>query len=500
MTADGYNTEAGTEVDGYERGLPGLHEVNEALQRRKRLLLCTALVGLLLGCSMHFLIPRKYSASATLFLVHPSGSNEQQAIAGEASILRSRAVATAALQDLNLRVSPLDFISRYRPVIVSDQILSVVLTEKSQAEAIREDQAVAHAFLDVRDSLLVDETEGMLAGLSEQSEALKGEISHLTQSIDALASGRTGSQAATEVDLVNQRGLDESQLSQLQQQIGQSRLELAAVTGGSRILDPADGKPTSTIKLLALNGISGLVAGLGGGALFILIDAFVSDRARRRDEIADALGAPVDVDVPRRRMRWLLPKYRSRRRVRRPDKATQSCISSLRWCLDSAQGRSLCVVAVGDVEPAAVAVAGLAAVLVNDGRRVSVENLATEYPLDQLIPRELLTTMAEDSPAQATAGEGPRGDSRLVLATLKPGNGTVHISSLARDTVVVVTAGKAHLAELTAIRQVLRFAGMELRSILLVGSDRHDKSFGIPGARLTTVGSIDRHSSPARLA
>ena len=99
-------------------------------------------------------------------------------------------------------------------------------------------------------------------------------------------------------------------LSQFQQAAFGSRTGNGSATEaavkGSVVLDPAIPLAHSRLKPLVLDAAVGLVAGLFLGMAIVVISALVSDRLRRRDDVAQALGAPVRLSVGAvRRRRWL---------------------------------------------------------------------------------------------------------------------------------------------------------------------------------------------------
>ena len=66
--------------------------------------------------------------------------------------------------------------------------------------------------------------------------------------------------------------------------------------------------PYSTKKKLITYGAVGLLGGLALGVTIVIVRALVSDRLRRRDDIAYALDAPVKLSVGTlRARRWLPP-------------------------------------------------------------------------------------------------------------------------------------------------------------------------------------------------
>ncbi len=89
----------------------------------------------------------------------------------------------------------------------------------------------------------------------------------------------------------------------------------------SRQLDPATAVPPhSRLKREIEYALLGLIAGLALGVGIVVIGALLSDRLRRRDDVAHALGAPVklSVGIVRGARRWGLEaatKYADLQRI-----------------------------------------------------------------------------------------------------------------------------------------------------------------------------------------
>ena len=73
----------------------------------------------------------------------------------------------------------------------------------------------------------------------------------------------------------------------------------------SKMLGAATAIPRSHVKGAALYVAGGLFGGLAVGMVIVIITALVSDRLRRRDDVAEALGAPVRLSVGALRRRRL---------------------------------------------------------------------------------------------------------------------------------------------------------------------------------------------------
>ena len=65
------------------------------------------------------------------------------------------------------------------------------------------------------------------------------------------------------------------------------------------VLDAATPLPHSRLKHLLLYALIGLVVGVVLGVAVVVFRALLSNRLRRRDDVAQALGAPVKLSVGR---------------------------------------------------------------------------------------------------------------------------------------------------------------------------------------------------------
>ena len=89
------------------------------------------------------------------------------------------------------------------------------------------------------------------------------------------------------------------------------------------------------------DSIAGLIGGLGLGVGIVVVGAVLTDRLRRRDEIAIAVGAPVELSIGRYRRPRFLRKWRLDRRVRRPSREMRMVERRMRAHLESAPDRPL---------------------------------------------------------------------------------------------------------------------------------------------------------------
>jgi len=120
------------------------------------------------------------------------------------------------------------------------------------------------------------------------------------------------------------------------------------------------------------------------GMALVIGQAVLSDRLRRRDEIADALGAEVELSVGRYKRPRLFRNRRLAHRVISPTPEMRMVARRLAARLEQSPGAALAVVSVECNEPAALAVASVALSLAEEGGRVTVVDLAEGRPLQSL--------------------------------------------------------------------------------------------------------------------
>jgi capsular polysaccharide biosynthesis protein len=492
--------------EGYLGPMVDLRALKEGVRRRRRFWFATAALGLFVGAALHLVVPAKYTAVAHLYMVEPSSMDPAVAMANDVSLLETRAVTDQALSALHLRINPTNFLATYSGTQVSDSILSVKLSAPSSADAVRYDNAVAQAFLSVRSGVLGLQTKLIVDGLENQIGSLNANISQLTGQINALSTAQAEQQSANQLTaLVNERSGDVSQISQLQSQVQQDELAERSVAQGSEVLDPAEAVKVSVKKVIAVDGLSGLVAGLALGLGIVVVGEAISDRPRRRGDVAAALGTPVELSVGRyRKSRWPR-RMRLRRRLKVRQPPLPLLERKLRAELDGMPGSSLVVVAVEALELAALSVAALALSLADEGKRVVLADMAEGSPLARLLGakpgpmravtyagRSLSVVVASDDPTQTDRSGLRDADVVLVLASITPDLGADHLTSWAHSAVVMVTAGRASVARLNATRQMLDHAALGVSSTVLIGAGAEDESVGsVSSRRLPSENSAD---------
>jgi capsular polysaccharide biosynthesis protein len=452
-----------------------LRYVAKALSRRRSLWITLAVAGLLVGMSLHAVIPPKYTAQTTILLAHNPNDDAANDMATDVALLQSEIVAKEVVTALKLDISPEKFVGEYAGVAVTDDVLQITMSAPTSAEAVTRADAVAKKFLSFRNSVYGNQNNGVVNALMDELK-------------------------------VAQRQGNTAQVNSLEAQIQSDNAIIAAITTGSYVISPANAATHSKLKVFVADGASGLVAGLGLGLGIVAVSSIVSDRIRRRDEVASALGAPVELSVGKVGRSRFMRKRRLSSRLSRPGRAVELMSRQLRTVVQTdPRPKRLAVVSVDSLEASALSLAILAGRLaVFEGSRVMVMDLSPGRILGQLLgvskPETrvvfvkgawvpvLVSVPAEDDlsvemPAHDDTDDlpGPSWTTPqvvLVLATLDPGTGAGYLKSVADEAVVIVTAGRSNAATVRGTAEMLRAAGISVRGGILVGADRNDDSLG----------------------
>ena len=274
---------------------------------------------------------------------------------------------------------------------------------------------------------------------------------------------------------------------------------------GSVVLDAATPMAHSRIKGPLLYAVAGLIGGLVLGIGIIVIMALVSDKLRRRDEVAYALGAPVKFSVGAvGRNRWLS------RHDDRPIERVAAYLGGIVSLTNSPDTPALAVVAVDDPKAAALAVVSLAVSFAKEGMQVVLADLARDAPAARLLgagapgvgevaaggahlvlavperddlapagPFGRAPAQGQHSPlTKAVATACSQADVLLTLITLDSSVGGDHLRTWTADAVAIITAGRSSWTRVSAVGEMIRLSGTRLVSAVLIGADKSDESLG----------------------
>jgi capsular polysaccharide biosynthesis protein len=496
-------------------GLATFPYLGRTIRRRARLWCIFGVVGLVLGLGLHYVKPPPAKASTEVQLTYPPASNPIDAINTEVALVMSRSVAGLAEHQLGLTENVTKFLASYTATDPTDRIIVITASAPTAAEATSRANALAKVFLQFQASQLTAQEQAVVKQILQQEGALYTKINAENAAIaSAKATGASASQRASLIRLQGDRSQDQGTVSGLQQALQDYQLNNevgnATVNAGSTVLYPAAVLPPSKVKSSAAYAIGGLVAGLLIGIVIVIIGALVSDKLRRRDDIARALSAPVELSVGR---------VRARRQARRRDLAAlrdrhlQRVVAYLDRIIPGRSSRrapALVVIPLDAQPTGALAVAALAFARARRDQKVVVADLLDGAPAARLLGVRETGTHAVDVAGQKLTvvvpeGLGPVGplakpgaqepaaqagpqvdvaaaysnaDLLITLAAADPTLSADYLRSWGTGSIVLVTAGTSSASKLHATAEMIRLAGLPILSAVVLGADKSDDSSG----------------------
>jgi hypothetical protein len=496
-------------------GLVSAAVMKAAIRRSAMFCFVMTIVGLIIGGGLYEKFPAPYQASTSVLLTDGPYENGLPAAGDDQAFAQTRTVAVAAMRELGLSGNVNTFLTKYEVTVESQRVLLVTFSASSAQQAMAGANAVAAQLLRFRATLLRQEQQQVFAALDQQvSQAKQKTKSINTQISQALTKPASPARTARVHNLQAQLRTANASLSSLQQTVSTDLVTVepatAAAIKGSRLLYPAAPLSRSHLKRILEFPLAGLIAGLVLGMAIAVIRHILSDRPRRRDEIATALGAPVRASTgPLRRGRrpWKATFWRGRARRADIDRIAAHLGSVLP---EEGSGlAALAVVAVDDPRAAAMPLVSLASSCALQGRHVVLADLAAGAPAASLLHagpgvgtvdvQGVRMVTAVPGPVDITP-VGPLGrtpardrhspfttavnaacagaDIVLTLVTLDPALGGEHLLTWTSDAVVITTAGRSTWTKISAVGEMIRLSGTHLASAILVGADRTDESLG----------------------
>ncbi len=484
-----------------------------ALRRSARFLCLAAVAGLIAGLGAYLATPHPYQASTTLLL--PLGSNSDinsitaynEVLADNQATAQSRPVAGLVIRNLGLRQSVGSLLSSYSATSASDRVLVITDSASSSDQAVLRANAIATAFLQVRADQLLSEQELTAESLEQQIGQVEQDISSLHRQISRLAakSASPGQQSQLS-SLRAESSQATSTLTALEQTLVSEQTNTQPATAadarGAVVLDGATPLPHSQLKHLLLYALIGLIVGVVLGMGVVVIRALVSNRLRQRDDVAQALGAPVKLSVGR-----IQPNRQGA--ARDPDIQRIAAYLDRAVPTDPRHAAALAIVPVDDPRAAALSLVSLALSRAQQGEQVVLADLVTGAPAARLLGfrergvsevsvRTGRLTVAVPEGDDVLPPTGPLGRAQvqgspftdavtaayaranlfLTLAILDVSFGGDHLATWATDAVAVITAGRSSWTTISAAGEMVRLSGTRLVSAVLIGADHSDESLG----------------------
>ncbi len=383
-----------------------------AVRRGRRLWLTTMAIGLVAGLLASYFLPTNYSATTQLILGHSGAVDVADAMATDLALLQTQGVAQRVVSRLHLHESAESLLGQYSGITPSNQVMTITVTAPTASEATARANAVAAAFLSFRAQEYRRQNQVAVSALDAQQNGLAAEVTQLGSLIRGLPSGPNtagSSVAGTITALQSEQTQDINQEAQIQQTVQSDNLNVETEIGSSSVLAPAVSSHHSHLKRIVTDGLVGLLVGAVVGMGAAVLAAAVSDRVRRREEVAWNLNAPVELNLgPFHRPRWHAA-LRLRHQMEQPQPDTVRLAQHLRAKTAGGQS-SLAVVSIDSDEATALAVACCAKELIRDGREVLVMDFTDDGVLSKLFglapPGTAASTESHGSASTNGTGRG----------------------------------------------------------------------------------------------
>jgi capsular polysaccharide biosynthesis protein len=445
-----------------------------------------ALLGLVIGAGYYVVSPPAASATTSLLLADNPSQNPVNEVQTDLATAQSLPVATAVVKQLGLPQTPENFLGSYSAVSSSPQILTIHAKGTTSDNAVQIAQAIAEHFLAFRAAYQQTQYNLLETQLNQQVAVAQQEANAATTE-------------AQKTIAFNNLGTVESYVTPT---LSDAKTTLHSMIKGSVVLNAAKPVKASKAKGMLEYAAAGLVVGLALGVGFVVIAAITSNKLRRRDDIAYAIGAPVRLNVgPLRAARPLAPPGMSAGNMDR-------LVGHLGQLIPAGDRGpvSLAVVPVDDTAGAARAVVALAT-SVAESKRVVLADLCPRAPAARLLgvrkpglvkidhgdarlavltptagdlapigPLQGLGHNAEPDAALATACA--QADVVLSLVSLDPAWGGDHLTTWATNAVAMVTAGRSTATRIHTVGEMIRLSGARLSSVVVIDFDKADESLG----------------------
>ena len=496
--------------------------LRDAVLRHWRIWVVLAVVGLLGGLGSTYVVPQPHVSSTRLLLTHKEGEDPAKAMATDLSLATTHTVAQRVIDLLGLQETPDDLMKRYTATPLTDRVVEIKVQAETSDQASKQATVVAQVYLVFRKEQIALQEVPLRRDLAAAETALSvAEAAVRAAGDDPVEPKRANSPEALRLGVARDR-VQYVRQQMLDQEVQASRMN------SSRILDLAAPVPVSAKRALAINAATGLIAGLFLGLVFVIVRALISDRLWKRQDIARALGARVRLSTDRPPRWQLLPYPRYLRESQRRQPEIQLMVQHLgqRIFWGERPTPSIAVVSVDDVRTPALVVASLAVSMAEEGKHVLVADLTGTGMLAGMLgvnspgthesrfsePRRRIDVHFPDphgAPAEGsylllneTSRPPSSGDLALdaawevadlvlALATLTPELGADHLATWSSHAAVVVTAGRSTTNKVNATGEMLRLAGVEIDTAVVLRPDRTDESVGIAEATAGPDRTVD---------
>jgi capsular polysaccharide biosynthesis protein len=456
-----------------------------SIRRRWRLVVAFLVVGLLAAFAYSALSPRRLVAHS-LVLLPPAPADGSSTptldIGTQTRIATSSPVLEKAIKATGGAMSVDDLRQRVSASAVTPSLLDIQVEDTSSRRAITFSKAVALAYVAYSKELAAQSGDN-------QVQALKAQASELNGQLNALKAQMATSAGKELAALQDQQTNLTLQLRDVNQAIGNAPLNAAGQTEGLRVLEPATSAEGPSLLAAALPFILAALVALAAGCAAALWRDRRDDRARRRQDIAAAIGAPVLASLQARRGSASDSSAIAKRHGNHNDEQTLRHLERRLTNSEDARTGFVVVSLTGD-DAAIQIVRQLSEAAAQSGLDTALFVPPSRQPVDGLHgPPTGVQGAPPDNPTihelqRSSDDAAPNADLAIVLVVTDGSKLELPRWSASMPAVMSVSAGFARRDELAMVSAMMRAASRPFAGVIVTNPDPRD---GTSASQLPTT-------------
>ncbi|GAA2404510.1 Wzz/FepE/Etk N-terminal domain-containing protein [Streptomyces coeruleofuscus] len=437
-----------------------------SVRRRRRLWCAMALLGLLAGATVAVLMPPPPTAVTKVLVAHREDQPNDTGtlIRTDVELLGTTRIAGKALEALDSREDPEDFMRDYRGTGLTNNLLRIDVTGDSDAQAVARAKALADAFVADHVRRMRETAKAESEALLDQRDRMREELAQVNEAIGDRSAESDPKASASMESLFARRAELNSRIADFDQRAAEARTGTPGVISGTQIVDAPRAVRHSLPRAAATNAAIGFVLGLVLGLALAAVGTVVADRPVLRRDIAANLGASVMAELPRRPGRlWQRRRTRAAR-----ERLTRTLARTVRG-----HAEPLSLLELGCARSASALALDLARAMAAEGPVAVIDGL----PGPQLAhrrPKPGDPTVVSGEPGE---GVSPQ-ERRIGVGSVAPGTAWTDLQYLGTRTVLVVRAGHGSAAWLHTVARQLADQRIEVIGVVLIDPDPRDRTDG----------------------
>jgi capsular polysaccharide biosynthesis protein len=472
-----------------------------SIRRRWRTVVAFLVVGLLVAFAYSALSPRHVVAHS-LVLLPPAPADGSTTptldIGTQTRIATSSPVLEKAIKATGGTMSVDDLRQRVSASAVTPSLLDIQVADTSSRRAITLSNAVAYGYVAYSKELAAQSGDTQVQTLQARASDLNGQLNALQAKYSdqkAQASTLTPgtpmaiSASADLNTLNNQIENKAKELQAVNQSIDSARLNAAGETQGLRVLEPATSANGPSLLASAVPFLLAALVALAAGCAAALWRDRRDDRARRRQDIAAAIGAPVLASLQARRGSKSDSSAIASRHGDHNDEQTLRHLERRLTNSEDARTGFVVVSLTGD-DAAIQIVRQLSEAAAQSGLDTALFVPPAREPLDGLkVPPTGVPGAPRDNPTihelqRPSDDAAPNADLAIVLVVTDGSKLELPRWSASMPAVMSVSAGFARRDELAMVSAMMRAASRPFAGVIVTNPDPRD---GTSASQLPTT-------------